>query len=435
MLSYIQDNHIISQITPNIFIGNYLSVDDKIINYFNIKALIIAAHDIESDCITSHIPILRLGWMEVEEDDIFSGLIKSFGLIEEKTKSSENVLVLCRFGMNRSVSVVLGWLMLYMDKTIDESIVYVKSARSIICPIPLYQRKVSEAISKIKEEFSDWKTVKTSSISEILDLLSYDIGDFHRYTGTYPMRFHSVSSLTDDVIRMRGERSLVDRAKNPKNRLRKDQPIELIDRNEKECLMLLSGYYGIPKMSRVDIMNKVVLTRDFILDLEDDAIVNTANEALMGGGGMDMLIHTYAGESLKMETSSLPNVIEGDYYYGVKCLTGDAKITSGHNLRSRYIIHVVTPYLNEDGTPNKQAHVNSYKSIFKFIDGHHIRKLSMGPLSTGYYGYPMVEATILGLMTLRKFLMEHYDKVDRINIWIPNETQHRIYEYLIYQMI
>ncbi len=147
---------------------------------------------------------------------------------------------------------------------------------------------------------------------------------------------------------------------------------------------------------------------------------------------MGRLIHTYAGESLKEETSALPNVIEGDYYYGIKCLTGDAKITSGHNLSSKYIIHVVTPYLDINGNTNKHQHINSYKSILKYVDGKHIRTLTIGPISTGYYGYPMLEATILGLLTIRKFLLQYGDEyVDCINLWMYNETQYKMYEYLI----
>jgi O-acetyl-ADP-ribose deacetylase (regulator of RNase III) len=234
---------------------------------------------------------------------------------------------------------------------------------------------------------------------------------------------------------MRENKSIIDTAKNYNNRLRKDQPIQLIDKNEKETKLLLNGFYSIPKFNRVDILNKVKLTNQFVLDLNDDAIVNTANEALMGGGGMDLLIHSYAGPSLKLETEQLPNVIEGNYYYGVKCLTGDAKITSGHNLNSKYIIHAVTPYLDSNDNTDKRAHVDSYKSILKYIDGKNIRNITIGPISTGYYGYPMLEATVLGLLVIRKYLEENYNLVDKINLWIYNQTQYKIYEYLIPQIL
>lgn len=74
------------------------------------------------------------------------------------------------------------------------------------------------------------------------------------------------------------------------------------------------------------------MTNEFIFDLPVDAVVNFCNEAMIGGGGIDMLIHTYAGESLKDEVKNCIPSIDESYYIPLKCLTGDAKITSGHNL-------------------------------------------------------------------------------------------------------
>jgi O-acetyl-ADP-ribose deacetylase (regulator of RNase III) len=435
MESYINENQIISHILPNIFIGNYLAVDNEIIDMYDISGIIIAASGIKSNSIKPKINIINLDWMEKEDEDLYPGIIKSFGFIEEHLNQNKNILVVCKFGMNRSVTVVLAWLMMY--KNLDFNVAYnlVKLARPIIDPIPIYISKLIHAHNSLKNEFQDWISVKCINSQELAKLFNYDIGTFNKYTGYYPQKFDQISELSDDVISMKNNKSIVDNAKNVNNRLRKDQPIELIEENEKECKLLLNGFYKIPKLKRVDILNKVKLTNKFILDLEADAIVNTANEALMGGGGMDLLIHTYAGPSLKLETSQLPNVIEGNYYYGVKCLTADAKITSGHNLNSKYIIHVVTPYLDLDGKTDKKAHVNSYKSILKYIDGINIRKITIGPISTGYYGYPMLEATILGLLTIRKYLEENYNLVDTINLWIYNQTQYKIYEYLISQIL
>lgn len=434
MESYINTNQIISQILPNIFIGNYLAVDNKIINMFDISGIIIAAQGIETSKINID-NIISLEWTEQDDEDLYPGIIKSFGFLEENVSNNLKILVVCRFGMNRSVTVVLAWLMMYHNMDFNTAFDFVKKSRPIVCPIPLYITKLTNAISSLKNEFVKWNEIKTMNNPHFSNLFKINIGNCEKYNGNYPTKFKNITKLTDDVINMKNKKEIIDRAKNIKNRLRKDQPIELIEQNEKEYKLLSCGYYTIPKLAPIDILNKVKLTNKFVLDLEDDAIVNTANEALMGGGGMDLLIHTYAGESLKQETSQLPNVIEGDYYYGVKCLTGDAKITSGHNLNSKYIIHVVTPYLDSNGNTNKQAHINSYKSIFKYVDGKHIRKVTIGPISTGYYGYPMLEATVLGLLTIREFLKKNYDLVDQINLWIYNETQYKIYEHLIPQIL
>ncbi len=435
METYIIQNQIISPIINNIFIGNYLAVDDKIIKMYNISGLIIAAHGINSDSIKSKINIINLDWKEQDDEDLYPGIIKSLAFIEKYINENKNVLVVCKFGMNRSVTAVLAWLMMYKNLNFDSAYNMVKSARTIIDPIPIYIVKLKNIISSLNSEFQDWKSANYINSYELEKLFNYDIGTFIKYAGYYPQKFNPISKLSDDVIDMKNKKYIVDKAKNSNNRLRKDHPIELIEQNEKECKLLLNGFYKIPKLERVDILNKVKLTNSFVLDLDDDAIVNTANEALMGGGGMDLLIHTYAGESLKLETSQLPNVIEGNYYYGVKCLTSDAKITYGHNLNSKYIIHVVTPYLDSNGKTDKQAHVNSYKSILKYIDGKNIRKITIGPISTGYYGYPMLEATILGLLTIRKYLEQNYSLVDKINLWIYNQTQYKIYEYLISQIL
>ena len=433
METYINDNHIITKITHNIFIGNYLALDNKIIDMYDISSIIIAAEDINVSNIKIK-NIIKLEWTESEDEDLYPGIIKSLRFIENQILNNSNLLVVCRFGMNRSVTVVLAWLMMH-NMNYQNALDYVKLKRSIVCPIPIYVNKLNQVITSLKSEFIDWNGIKTLSNDVFFKLFETNIGKFKKYKGNYPKKFSNVSPLSLDVIDMRNNKTIVDKAKNKNNRLRKDHPIDLIELNEKECKLLLNGYYTVPKLSRVDILNKVNLTNKFVLDLEADAIVNTANEALMGGGGMDLLIHTYAGESLKLETSQLPNVIEGDYYYGVKCLTGNSKITSGHNLNSNYIIHVVTPYFDNNGNTDKKAHIDSYKSILKYVNGTNIRKITIGPISTGYYGYPMLEGTVLGLLTIRNFLEENYDLVDQINLWIYNETQYKIYEYLIPQIL
>ena len=195
------------------------------------------------------------------------------------------------------------------------------------------------------------------------------------------------------------------------------------------------NYYNFDNIKKYSktILNKIKVTSEYVLDIKADSIVNMANEALMGGGGMDMLIHTYAGDSLKMETSEL-KTIEKIGTYEVKCLTGDAKITSGHNLPYKYILHTVTPYLDTVGKPNKEKHIKCYNSCLKYIDGINIRSMIFPPLSTGYYGYPMLEATILALMTILNFVEIHHDKIDNIYIWLHNDVLYSMYNYILDKM-
>ncbi len=289
---------------------------------------------------------------------------------------------------------------------------------------------ITNKLDSIGFNINTWNNTKVMEQSAIDELFNLDIGKFETYDGIYPSKYKDVIPLSEQYMDDMQNGIMPDKAKNIINRQRKDHTDELINLNEKEMFLLVNGYYYIPNLKNKFNSDKVQLTSKFMLMLDADAYVNTANEALMGGGGTDLLIHRYAGESLKKETSELPN-IDPNYYYPVKCLTGDAKITSGHNLKAKYIIHVVTPYLNEDGSTNKQMHIKSYKSVLNYIDGENIKTMVIGPVSTGYYGYPMLEATILGLRTIAEYLCSNNDKVEQIKLWIYNETQYRIYEYLI----
>ena len=286
-------------------------------------------------------------------------------------------------------------------------------------------------IEKKNNKYYNNNKLMTISQDIINFLYIINTNRFKIYNGIYPKQFKNKSDLTPDVISMWQNKIIPDKAKSKNNRERKDHPIELIEKNELEINMLLNGKFNIPKKKINFDKSKLILTKEFVLNIKADAIVNTANEALMGGGGMDLLIHTYAGDSLKKETSELPNVIEGNYYYGVKCQTGDAKITSGHNLPFKYIIHVVTPYLKNNGDTDKENHIKSYQSVLNYIDGKNIRSLVIGPMSTGYYGYPMLEAAILGINTIIDFMNIHENNVDNIYLWIYNETQFNVFNYLL----
>ncbi|ARF09409.1 dual specificity phosphatase [Indivirus ILV1] len=423
-----------------IFIGNYMSLSEGILQKYEIDSIIVAANGLEE--YINYSPGKRdelfLGLTEEDGEKLEPALMKGTQFMHDKIKHGKKVLVTCRFGMNRSVTIVLCYYMLYLNCTFDQAMQIVKEARPIVSPMERYIIELCEFVKKINDTYVDWKNVDTMHPDDFQRLFDYNIGPFQKNTDKYPGKFKDITPLDDDVIKMRRDKVIPDKSKSTNNRERKDHPISLIEKNEKETFLLLNGYYQIPKpkKSHYDLLQKIELTNKFILDLDVDAIVNTANEALLGGGGMDQLVHTYAGESLKRETMALPNVINNEYSheYGIKCLTGDAKITSGHNINVDYIIHVVTPYFDKDGNPDKVNHVKSYKSILKYIDGLNIRSLACGPVSTGYYGYPMLEATILGLMTIRNFIEENYDKIDKLYLWIYNETQYKIYDYLLCNM-
>lgn len=293
--------------------------------------------------------------------------------------------------------------------------------------------------------FNRWKM-------ESLNLIfNFPVGDLKFITPSpvsYPLPWSKVSPLPPKVSEDYGREYYPDiEAKADRNDTRNDHSNELKQRNESDFQGLIEALSdpssGLP-IYEVDeeINSKIHLTRDFYLRLPVHAVVNSANEALLGGGGLDALIHYYAGESLKEEASSLPTVPGYEtYYYPVKCLTGDAVLTTAHNLPMRYIVHTVCPYLDESNQPQPELLLRSYRNVLRFLDGDHIASLAVGPLATGYYGYPMVEAAILSLRVFREYLQsikknqrDLFNRIDKIFIWITNDLQYDIHQRLWQQI-
>lgn len=114
-----------------------------------------------------------------------------------------------------------------------------------------------------------------------------------------------------------------------------------------------------------------------------DAIVNAANRSLLGGGGVDGAIHRAAGPGLLAECRAMPEVRPG-----VRCPTGEARITGGHRLPARYVIHTVGPVWHggDSGEPGLLAacHANS----LRLAAAHEVSSIAFPAISCGVFGYP-----------------------------------------------
>ncbi len=144
--------------------------------------------------------------------------------------------------------------------------------------------------------------------------------------------------------------------------------------------------------------NRLSLIEGSVVAMHVDAIVNAANNSLLGGGGVDGAIHRAAGPGLLQECRALHG-----------CRTGEAKITGSYDIRNaKYLIHTVGPIYS--GRPeDAELLAACYRNSLNLALEHGCTSIAFPGISTGVYGYPLEEAASVSLLTAVQWLEEHAD--------------------------
>ncbi len=167
-------------------------------------------------------------------------------------------------------------------------------------------------------------------------------------------------------------------------------------------------------------MSSINIVRGSVVEMETDAIVNAANNTLLGGGGVDGAIHRAAGPLLMEECYDLGG-----------CDTGDAKITKGYALKAKHVIHTVGPVYSE---PRKEKSAQLLESCYlrcmELAFENKLHSISFCCISTGVYGYPLKEASEIAVKTVKDWLRAHQDAEIDVYFCCFNDREYEVYRTL-----
>lgn len=165
--------------------------------------------------------------------------------------------------------------------------------------------------------------------------------------------------------------------------------------------------------------SKLHVVEGDITKMEVDAVVNAANNTLLGGGGVDGAIHRAGG----------PTILEQCKKIG-GCPTGEARITTAGNMPSKYVIHTVGPIYKDGTKGEEQLLYNAYYNSMKLAKEYQLKSIAFPSISTGAYGYPKKDAGKIALKAVMEFLNEE-NYLENIYFVLFNHKDYELYEKLL----
>lgn len=162
--------------------------------------------------------------------------------------------------------------------------------------------------------------------------------------------------------------------------------------------------------------SKLVFAQGDITKQTTEAIVNAANSSLRGGGGVDGAIHRAGGPKIMEECRKIGG-----------CPAGEAVITTGGNLKAKYVIHTVGPIWSGGNAGEQETLTRAYRNSLALASKKRIRSLSFPSISTGAYGYPLREASKVALNTITDYLKVH-PEIEQVVIVLFSDRDFQIYQ-------